>query len=266
MHDITGEIMFFDLFKKKPSKDPYLEKVAAMLHSTLGPMLPLPQAYNLAAECLSDLRQLISKGVFKDGSNPRESVMAYFSLCTMIHEARSTDEREIVFKIGILARVHSDNFKDQSDFTPLEKGICQFGATVLAETNPVPSAEDVSKVKLGAVSIILELLEEQGASVDRNDIKQLVENVSTHVGEREMVKVGDKVLAISSLTNVTGYSIDQGDLAMANIYFHCVTAAMEKYVKGQQNYLNEHQMGAIRSIISSYSPVVQELLAANDAS
>ena len=62
--------MLFDLFKKKPSKDPYLERVASILHSTLAPMLPLPQAYGLAAECLSDLRQQIRKGVLVDGKHP----------------------------------------------------------------------------------------------------------------------------------------------------------------------------------------------------
>ena len=258
--------MLFDLFKKKSSNDPYLERVASILHSTLGPMLPLPQAYGLAAECLTDLKGMISKGVFLDGPNPRESVMAYFSLCTMVHEARSSDDGETVFKIAILARVRGNKLKDHSGFTPLEKGICQFGASVLAEGTSAHSAEDASKVKTGAISIILELLQEQGASVSRDDIRQLVENVSALVVEREIVKVGDKVLAISSLTNVTGYSIDQGDLAMANVYFRCVVAAMDKHVKGQQGYLSEHQMGAIRTIMASYKPVVQELQAANTAS
>ena len=256
--------MLFDLFKKKPSTDPYLERVASILHATLAPMLPLPQAYVLAAECLSDLTGLISKGVFLDGPNPRESVMAYFSLCTMVHEARSSED-ETVFKIAIIAQLEGDKLKNQSGFTPLEKGICQFGAKVLSETGPAPSAEDVSKVKMGAVSVILELLKEQGTSVSRDDIEQLVENVSGLVVEREIAKVGDKVLAISSLTNVTGYSIDQGDLAMANVYFCCVRAAMEKYVKGKQGNLSEHQMGVLRTVMSSYEPVVQELQAANAA-
>lgn len=258
--------MLFDLFKKKPSNDPYLERVASILHSTLAPILPLLQAYSLAAECLSDLKGLISKGVFLDGPNPREPVMAYFSLCTMVHEARSSDDGEMVFKVAFLARVQGDKLKDQSRFTSLEKGICQFGAKVLAEAGPAPSAEVVSKTKMGAVSVIVELLQEQGAVVSHDDIKQLVENVSALVVEREIAKVGDKVLAISSLTNVTGYSIDQGDLAMANVYFRCVMVAMEKYVKGQQGTFSEHQMGAIRSIMSSYKPVVQELQAANAAS
>lgn len=258
--------MLFDLFKKKPSSDPYIERVAFILHSTLAPMLPLPQAYSLAAECLSDLKGLISKGVFLDGPNPRELVMVYFSLCTMVHEAQSSDDGETVFKIAILAGVQGNKLKDQTSFTPLEKGICQFGAKVLAEAGPAASAEDVSKTKMGAVSVIVELLQEQGAVVSHDDIKQLVENVSALAVEREIAKVGDKVLAISSLTNVTGYSIDQGDLAMANVYFRCVMAAMEKYVKGQQGTLSEHQMGAIRTIMSSYKPVVQELHAANAVS
>ena len=228
-------------------------------------MLPLPQAYSLAAECLSDLRGMISKGVLLDGPNPRESVMAYFSLCTMVHEARSSDDGDTVFKIAILAQVHGDKLRDQSSFTPLERGICQFGETVLAEGTSAHSAQDVSAVKMGAVTVVLELLQEQGASVSREDIEQLVENVSALVVEREIVKVGDKVLAISSLTNVTGYSIDQGDLTMANVYFRCVVAAMDKYVKGQQGHLSQHQLGAIRTIMASYKPVIQELQAANAA-
>lgn len=257
--------MLFDLFKKKPDNDPYLERVASILHLTLAPMLPPTQAYSLAAECLTDLEGMIDKGVFIDGPKPRESVMAYFSLCTMVHEARSSDDGETVFKIAILARVQGEKLKDQSGFTPLEKGICQFGAKVLAEDSSVHGAEDVSSVKIGAVSVILKLLEEQGASVSRDDIRQLVENVSALVVEREIVKVGDKVLAISSLTNVTGYSIDQGDLAMANVYFRCVMAAINRHVKGQPG-LSEHQMGAVRTIMASYKPVVQELQAANSAS
>ena len=258
--------MIFDLFKKKPSNDQYLERVASILHSTLAPMLPLQQAYGLAAECLSDLKGMISKGVFFDGPNPRESVMAYFSLCTMVHEARSSDDGESVFKIAILARVHGVKLKGRSSFTPLEEGICQFGARVLAEGASAVAVEDVSSVKIGAVSVILELLQEQGTSVSPDDIKQLVENVSALVVEREIVKVGDKVLAISSLTNVTGYSIDQGDLAMANVYFRCVVAAMDRYIKGQDGQLSEHQTGAIRTIMASYKSVVQELQAANAAS
>ena len=258
--------MLFDLFKKKPSKDPYLERVASILHTTLAPILPLPQSYGLAAECLNDLKQLIRKGVFIDGPNPRESVMAYFSLCTMVHEARSSDDSETVFKISVIARLQGEKLKEQSNFTPLEKGICEFGATVLSETAPSISAEDVSKVKAGAISIILELLQEQNASVSHADINQLVENVAALVVERELAKVGDKVLALSSLTNVTGYYIDQGDLAMANIYFRCAMAAMEKYVKNQQRNFSEHQMGVIRTIMSSYKPVVEELQAANAAS
>ena len=261
----TGEYVFFDLFKKKPSNDQYLERVASILHSTLAPMLPLPQAYGLAAESLSDLKGMISKGVFLDGPNPREFVMAYFSLCTMIQDARSSDDGETVFKIAILARVQGDKLKDQSSFTPLEKGICQFGAKVLAEGIPSLSIEDISTVKNGAVSVILELLQLQGATVPSADIKKLVDNVGALVGEREIVKVGDKVLAISSLTNVTGYSIDQGDLAMANVYFRCVVAAMDKYVKGQQGQLSEHQQGALRTIMVSYKSVVQELQVANGA-
>lgn len=256
--------MAFSFFQKRPSNDPYLEEVASILHSALAPMLQLPQAYGLAAECLRELKGLISKGVFLDGPNPRESVMAYFSLCTMVNKARSSDNSATVLKISIMARFQGDKIKKESNFTPLEKGICQFGERVLAESRS--GGEDVSIVKMGAVSVILELLQEQGATVSSNDIQQLVENVSALVGEREACKVGEKVLAISSLTNVTAYSLDQGDLAMANVYFCCVMAAMEKYVKGQQGQLSEHQMATIRTIMGSYKSVVQELQVANGRS
>jgi hypothetical protein len=73
--------MIFNLFRKKAAKDPYLEKVASILHSTLRPMMPIQNAYDLAAECLGELKSNISKGMFRDGANPREAVMAYYSLC-----------------------------------------------------------------------------------------------------------------------------------------------------------------------------------------
>lgn len=257
--------MLFDFFKKKPPKDQYLEGVASILHSNMTPMMQMPQAYSLAAECLGDLKGMITKGAFFDGPNPREAVMAYFCLCSMVNEARSSDDKIMVLAVSTMAQLMTDEFKDQSNFTSLEKGICQFGKEVLAEGIPMHSGEDVTAVKLSTVSIIMELLREQGTLVLRSDINQLVENVSAMVGEREVVKVGDKVLALSSLTNVTGYSIDQRDIKMANVYFQCVAAATEKYVKGQEKSFNKHQMGAIRTIMKSYMPVVQELQAAAKA-
>ena len=62
-------------FKKK--KDPYLENVGAILHQVLKPALPLENAYNLAEECLGDLKNDISSGAFQDGANPDEKIMAY---------------------------------------------------------------------------------------------------------------------------------------------------------------------------------------------
>lgn len=76
--------MFFDIFEKKTAKDTYIEKVASILHTTIGPMMPLQNAYNLAEECLGELKGNISKGTFRDGAHPRETVMAYYSLCSMV--------------------------------------------------------------------------------------------------------------------------------------------------------------------------------------
>ena len=90
--------MLFDIFKKKTGKDQYLEKVASILHSTIGPMMPLQNAYNLAAECLGELKGNISKGMFHDGANPREIVMAYYSLCSMLRESSLNDDRETILK------------------------------------------------------------------------------------------------------------------------------------------------------------------------
>ena len=51
----------FGFFKKKMEKDPYLEKVASILHQTIGTTLPLENAYNLAEECLHELKNNISR-------------------------------------------------------------------------------------------------------------------------------------------------------------------------------------------------------------
>lgn len=255
--------MLFNLFKKKTGKDQYLEKVATILHSTIGPMMPIQNAYNLAVECLGELKGNISKGMFRDGANPREVVMAYYSLCSMVHESSLNDDRETVFRISIMARVLAEQFTDQRNLTQLEKGICLFGEQALSECLPEHTDKDIAKIKLSAAEIIINLVSEQGASVSRDDLLKLVENVSANIGDRDIYKAGDKLLAISALTNVTAYSIDQGDIQMANIYANCFGAAFNKYVKGQKELFNEYQNGALRTIIAGHMPVVKELMQCN---
>lgn len=258
--------MLFNIFKKKTGKDQYLEKVAFILHSTVGPTMPIENAYNLAAECLGELRGNILNGMFHDGPNPREALMVYYSLCSMVRDSRLDDDRETVLMISIMAQVLTNQFKDGSNFTPLEKGICLFGKKTLLEGFPKHTKEEIVKIKIGAAEMIFNLMCEQGASIHRDNIMRLVDNVSANVGERDTYKSGDKVLAISVLTNVTAYSIDQGDIQMANIYFNCVTSAFNKYFKGQMESFNDYQAGAVRVIMREYSSVVKELVKANNKS
>ena len=65
----------FGFLKKK---DPYLKNVGAILHKSLGKMMPLENAYGLAEECLAQLRINITKGAFQNGPNPDEKMMAYY--------------------------------------------------------------------------------------------------------------------------------------------------------------------------------------------
>lgn len=255
--------MLFELFKKKAGKDQYLEKVASILHSTIGPMMPIESAYSLAAECLGELKGNISKGMFRDGANPREAVMAYYSLCSMVRESSLNDDKVTVSMVSIMAQVLADEFKDKSNLTPLEKGICLFGEHALSEGLPKHTEEDVTQIKLGTVEIIFSLVSEQGASVSRDDLRKLVANVSANIGDRDICKAGDKLLTILTLSNVTGYSIDQGDIQMANVYAHCVGAAFNKYVKGQKESFNDYQNGALRTIMERHISVVEELMQCN---
>lgn len=257
--------MIFNLFKKKNARDQYLTDVAELLHSALKPALVIAQAQELAAECLTDLRRMISTGALQDGPDPQPDVMAYFSLCLMVHQTSGTDSKQNIFNVSIIARVLSRQLKDQKGFTPLEKGIVEFGEHVLAEGISQHNEGDVSKFKSGAVSLIMDLLREHDATPSLNEIQTLVDNVSRNVGEREIVNVGEKILAMSSLTNVTGYAIDQGDIRMANIYFKCVMTASAKHFNAKENPLTPRQQGALRTIMQEYKPIVQELQAANSS-
>ena len=185
-------------------------------------------------------------------------------LCSMVRESSSNDDKVTVFKVSIMARVLANDFKDQSDLTPLEKGICLFGEQALSEGFPPKhTAEIVAQIKLGAAEIIFDLVSRQGASVSQGDMLKLVENVSANIGDKDIYKAGDKLLAISALSNVTGYSIDQGDIQMANVYANCVGSAFDKYVKGQKESFTEYQNGALQTIMKGHIPVVKELMQHN---
>ena len=253
----------FGLFKKKNTQDPYLEKVAAILHTTMAPMLPLQNAYNLAAECLSELQGHIAEGMFRPGPNPREPVMAYYCLCSMVRESGSGDDKQMVLKTSIMARVLASEFKDQQTFTPLENGICLFGEQTLNEYFPAQSKDDIANLKRKAADIVFEIASANGAPLSSDEAATLIDNVCANIPETDAWKGGEKVLAIWALTNITGYAIDQEDIDGANAYFACVNAAIKEYVEGQMASFSDYQAQALRTIVSEYGPVVQELEEAN---
>ena len=253
----------FGLFKKKNTQDPYLVRVAAILHTTMAPMMPLQNAYNLAAECQGELQGRISNGTFRPGPNPREAVMAYYCLCSMVRESGSSDGKQIVLKVSIMAHLLASEFQDQQGFTPLEKGICLFGEQTLNEYFPKKSKEDIAALKSKAADIVYEITNSNGAPISLDDAANLINNVSANIPETDVFKGGEKVLAISALTSITAYSIDQGEVERANAYFSCVNAAMKKYVEGQMATFSDYQSQAMRSVIRNYAPVVQELKEAN---
>jgi len=122
---------------------------------------------------------------------------------------------------------------------------------------------NVAEIKLDAVEIIFDLVNKQGASVSRDDLLKLIENVSANIGEEDVNKAGAKVLAISALINVTAYSIDQGDIEMANVYSNCGFTAFDKFVKGQMESFNDYQADALRALQREYSSVTKEVMEAN---
>ena len=119
---------------------------------------------------------------------------------------------------------------------------------------------NVKEIKFGAAAILLTLVNEQGISVSQDDLMTLIVNVSANIGDKDICMAGSKLLAMSALSNVTAYSIDQGDFPMARIYANCFGAAFTKYVKGQQHSFDDYQNGAIQMIVKQHIPVVGELI------
>lgn len=256
----------FNLFKKKDSDDEYLKKVASILFETTGKAMSMQNSYGLATESLSELRDKISKGVFRDGPNPREVVMAYYSLCSMLDDARLSDGVETVVNIGVIAESLGKVFKTQSDLTPLEKGICLFGENAISEAFPTYSEESVAQVKKDALEIIIEIGREQYLPVSHGELVTLVDNVASDLHERDVSKAGGKVLALFAITNMARHVFDQGDIKMANAYCNCAGAALEKYVKGKMTSFTPYQADALKAMMSSYTPLLKSLMEANTKS
>jgi hypothetical protein len=253
----------FSIFKRKPSQDPYLKKVSAILHEYMKPMMPLQNAYGLAAECLGELKEHISNGVFQPGPAPREEVMAYYCMCSMVRESGSSNDKIVVFQILTMARLLAEKFEKKQNFTPLEKGICLFGEQSLSEYFPKQTKEDIESIKSKSSDIVFEIARSNGALLSCHEAAILINNVCANISETDVYKGGEKVLAISALTSITAYAIDQNDIDGANAYFDCVGAAMKKFVEGQMATFTDYQAQSLRSIIRNYESVVQELKEAN---
>jgi len=151
----------FGFFKKKSGKDQYLIRVAAILHENIGQTLPMENAYNLAEECLNELRIHISSGMFHDGPDPKENIMAFYSMCSMISETSSADDKTTVLKLSVMAGVLKSKLGSFEKMTSLEKGIFQFGEQVLAGGLSAPSGNDIDKIKSDAVQVIMGIMKEQ---------------------------------------------------------------------------------------------------------
>lgn len=123
-------------------------------------------------------------------------------------------------------------------------------------------AGDVASIKSGAARIVARLARDQGATASDEDMRSLVENVAANIGERDIGLAGEQVLAMAALTSITAYSIDQGDIHMANTYFASVMAGFDQ-VKAEWDALSSYQASALQTIIREFSPVKDELIAAN---
>lgn len=261
---LNRSYILFSLFKKKSPHDAYLQKVSAILDSTMGS--GVLNSYSLADECLRELQGHIARGTFRPGPNPRELVMAYYCLCTMVRESNAGDDKKMVLMISMMARALASRFEQQPTFTPLEKGICLFGEQTLNQYFPAQSKDDVANLKRKASAIVFEITNANGAPLSHDDAAKLIENVCANIPETDACKGGEKVLAISALSSITAYSIDQDDIDGANAYAACVFAAMKKYVEGQMASFSDYQTQALRTVMREFGSVVEELKEANSRS
>lgn len=147
----------------------------------------------------------------------------------------------------------------------------QLGKWSVAGTNkpesheylPAPSESDLVNIKRKASEIVFEIAKANGASISRDEAAILINNVCANIPNADACKGGDKVLAISALSNITAYSIDQDDIDDANVYAACFFAAMKECVEGQMPSFSDYQSQALRMIVKEHGVVIQELKAAN---
>lgn len=132
-----------------------------------------------------------------------------------------------------------------------------------SEHFPVPSESDLVNIKRKASEIVSEIANANGALISRDEAAMLINNVCANIPNADVCKGGEKVLAISALSNITAYSIDQNDIDGANVYAACFFAAMKKYVEGQMSSFSDYQSQSLRMIVKEHSTVVQELMEAN---
>jgi|TARA_R100001143_G_scaffold62830_3_gene67248 demethoxyubiquinone hydroxylase (CLK1/Coq7/Cat5 family) len=66
-------------------------------------------------------------------------------------------------------------------------------------------------------------------------------------------------MAIWTLTNITAYALDQGDIENARVYFACVKTVIEKHIEGQVASLNNYQTKALTMILHNFDPIVAKL-------
>lgn len=124
---------------------------------------------------------------------------------------------------------------------------------------------DSKEIKLSASQFLWELVQSQGTEgegLSFEDMCQLVDNVSANIGDTDVEKAGPTVLALSCLTSVTANAIDEGEIAMAYMYFACVNLALKNCIKPNLQSLDAYQKAAIQTILKEYQPVLQELKAA----
>lgn len=240
----------------------YLIRVAGMLEEALGEILPSDSAYELASECLAELREKISQGMFYDGANPREKLMVYYSLCSMLDES-GKDDRQNLMRVTIAANILKDEVEHEKALSYLEKGVVEFGRQALSSVLDPCSSYDIESVKSNVVNIIMGLMVKYGGEVVEHDVVKIVDNVTARVGENEAAKVGEEILALSVMSNATGYYIDQKDFKTARAYFKCVEGGISLYVKGRGDAFNEHQHGALRMVIQGFNELSEELGAIN---
>ncbi|WP_170961151.1 hypothetical protein, partial [Ectopseudomonas oleovorans] len=179
---------------------------------------------------------------------------------SMISETSSADDKTTVLKLSVMAGVLKEKLGPFEKMTSLEKGIFQFGEQVLAGGLSAPSSNDIDKIKSDAVQVIMGLMKEQDALVSESDVKTIVNNVSANVGDREVSKVGAQILAVSVLSNATGYFIDQGENDIAYSYFMCIGAAIRRYFEGRLDSYSDYQKSALQAIMQDYRSLGEELM------